>query len=148
MNTRYDRYIKIISKSLHQRNKLLKAKAKDLGLSEGEAVALMFFYKHSGMDNAADMVKECQVSKAFVSKIMISLLAKKMITIEQDKKDKRARNITLTHQARQKAKILINAMVEHLDQMFEGLTPSQIEELDRIFDIFQQNTDKRKDVQL
>lgn len=139
MNTDYDKYLKIIGESMRVRNKIMIQKARQLGLSEGEAAAIMFFYKNKSMDNAADMVKECCVSKAFVSKIIISLLSKKLITIEPDKHDRRARNITLTEAAEQKAKALDLVLINYLDSLFHGITTAQIHELDKIFDIFEKN---------
>lgn len=150
MDINYDKYIKIITATMQLKSKILKDKACELGLSEGEAGALMFFYKHAGMDNAADMVKECKVSKAFVSKIMISLLAKKLIVIETDKTDKRARNITLTQEAKQKSQILDDVLLDYLNNVFAGLSQSQIQEIDTIFDVVEKNTQtiSRKELQV
>ncbi len=138
MTSKYDKYIQIISKSMHKRNEIMKSKAKELGLTDGEALALMFFYKHSTMNNAIDMVKECHVSKAYVSKIMLGLMAKKLITINTDTKDKRVRNIKLSKVAKDKAEQLCTSLEKYMDQVVKDLPRQQ---LDKIFKILDTNID-------
>ncbi len=139
----YERFIKVAHKNIAVSNEVIKNKAQEMGLSYGEATAIMFFAKNPQLSTAAHMVKECGVSKAFASKIMLSLMKKKLVTITTDQKDKRNHIITLSKTAVDIAEAVEKAFYEHLAYVMGGLTDNEENVLSHIITKLEKNIEEK-----
>jgi len=88
-------------------NKKVSVIAQKYNINVGEATALLFFYDNPNYLNAKDFVCKENISKAYVSKIINSLLEKKLINITENA-DKRFQNIELNEKSINIIKILID----------------------------------------
>ncbi len=141
MNKGYDFFMCTVQKCINKRNHLLKNKAKEYGINAPEADVILFLSKHD-ISMAAEIVKECSISKAFVSKLMIGLMAKKLITITKDENDKRCQNIALTEKAKKIAEDLDSKCGEFLTGISAEITDEEKQVMIAVFKKIEKNLGK------
>ena len=141
MNNGYDFFTCTVQKCINKRNHLLKNIAKEFGINAPEAEVILFLSKHD-MSMAAEIVKECSISKAFVSKLMIGLMAKKLITITKDENDKRCQNIALTEKAKKIAAELDKECEKFLIGLSAEITDEEKQVMNAVFKKIEKNLEK------
>ena len=138
MNCEVDNFLDTVKKCVEKRNAVLRGKAEEFNISQGEAEVMLFVWEH-GADKAAEVVKQIGISKAFVSKLVIGLLSKRLITVTKDETDKRCQKIKLTPSGEEIARELSRAGKAFMSELHNGFTDEETNALKGIFKKIEHN---------
>jgi len=116
-------YVRLIKRLYEQA--LLEA-AKELDLTLPEADVLCFLRENPEFDTARDVALYRDVSRAYVSKAVESLVDKGYLHIRQDKNDRRYQHLTITRQAETKAEMLHAAQFEFYTTVTQNLSDEEM----------------------
>jgi len=119
-------YVRLI-KRLYE-NTLIQA-GQALGLSVSEADVLCFLRENPEFDTARDVALYRDVSRAYVSKAVESLVAKGYLTIRADENDRRFQHLSITDKAASAAESLHDAQFKFYDTVTANLSGDEIDTL-------------------
>ena len=136
------KYLKFQKQSGDLYAKFIDEAAKQIGLTRQEADVLVFFANNSEYTSAIDAVKVRGFSKAYVSKAVLTLVEKGMITIEQDKNDRRIQHVQLTEAAKKVIGKLQKTQFRFSKLMGEGLSEEDKKTMLRVLEKLADNVDR------
>jgi len=116
-------YVRLIKRLYEQ---TLQSAAKELDLSFPEADVLCFLRENPEFDTARDVALYREVSRAYVSKAVESLVSKGYLVIRQDENDRRYQHLTITLQAESKAESLHTTQVEFYTTVTQNLSDEEM----------------------
>ena len=119
-------YVRLI-KRLYENT--LSTAGEELGLSLPEADVLCFLRENPEFDTARDVALYRDVSRAYVSKAVESLVAKGYLTIFQDKSDRRLQHLVISDKATHAAETLHKAQFDFYDTVTATLSHDEIDML-------------------
>lgn len=115
-------YVRLIKKLYEQ---TLSRVADACGLSLPEADVLSFLCENLEFDTARDVALYREVSRAYVSKAVESLVSKGILCIQHDKTDRRYQHLKITEKAKPLTERLHNAQLSFYGTVINGLSDEE-----------------------
>jgi len=115
-------YVRIIKKLYEQ---MLSCTAIECGLSLPEADVLSFLRENPEFDTARDVALYREVSRAYVSKAVESLVAKGYLRTKHDKTDRRYQHLIITENAKPLTDRLHQAQFSFYGTVIKGLSDGE-----------------------
>lgn len=139
------KYMRIQSYSTEIYEQIIKKEADALGLTKPEADVLLFFANNPEFHSAVDAARFRGVSKAYVSKALVRLADKGLITARTDENDRRFQKIFVTDKAdpivyklqdaqQQFAQVITRYLSEEKKKTLIGLVPILLENVTRVYE--------------
>ena len=122
-------YVRLV-KRLYE--KLLTEVAAECDLALAEADGLLFLKEYPDYNSARDVALLREVSPAYVSKAVETLVQRGYVTTSQDKKDRRIQHLYITELAQPTADMLHEAQMKFFEMIVDGLTADEFAELVQI----------------
>ena len=119
-------------------SRLLIAAAERCGLTKSEADVLVFLANNPAMDTARDIARYRGFSKPYISTAVEGLLAKGLINVAIDQKDRRYQHLTPTEASAPTIAALREAQAEFPYHLCRGASKS---EMDYFFEILDRLSD-------
>ncbi len=139
------KYMRIQSYSNEIYEQIIKEEAGALGLTRPEADVLLFFANNPEFYSAVDAARFRGVSKAYVSKALVRLADKGLITASVDENDRRFQKIFVTKKAasivvklqnaqQRFARVITRHLTEEKKKTLIGLVPILLENVSQVYE--------------
>jgi MarR family transcriptional regulator for hemolysin len=112
-----------LSKKLYEQT--LSQMAVECGLTLPEADVLSYLYENPEFDTARDVALYREVSRAYVSKAVESLVLKGLLNILHDKDDRRYQHLELTEKSKPLTERLHNTQLSFYETVTKGLSDEE-----------------------
>lgn len=120
----------------------IEKKAKECGLSTGEARILIALSDNSQIDTASQIAKLGCISKAYISRGVEALINKNLLTTVKDKRDGRIQHLVLQPEAQKYIKPLTDSGIELINKLLNGTTEAERKSTAKLFDRLTENAVK------
>lgn len=116
------------------------------GLTFSQAQVLYYLYASGGTATQKEVETYLEVSHPAVVGLVARLSEAGFVTCYLDKSDRRSKILCVTQQAREVEAQMLKDRVAIEEQMSEGLSPQELEELHRMLSIVARNVNKQKHI--
>ena len=116
----------------------------DLGFSLNEIDVMLSLTKHPDRNTVKGISETMHLSRGMISQAVESLRQKKLVTVDQDKKDRRSVLITLSELAAPILDTLKDASMSFVQKIINGVPQDQLQEVYQVVTQVYTNKEKMK----